>query len=302
MATPSTALAVTRPASTASPTAQEMQDWATISDVLLWAGFNENPTDHGTPAYELLSHLGYNADDAIAQLGTVPVADLNEELATWTINEARPSLALRNRARQAGHAARVFIGVDWTLAQTQEHERAELEHKREMEWYAAQAPPPPVVGSAPPTPLAPVPTGPVGRTVNFSDVADAARKDDIKVLTVPAMDEMRDHYISVTRNRHGPPDNCEPTAEADGCYPRAPSRRQHPVCRLRHLGAMQRANSAENQQLRSDVRLQRRAAEDGVPGTTNLWSLESMLEGLRNRDDLRGRGGPSSHAGVLSIH
>ena len=92
-----------------------MEGWATISDALLWAGFRENPTESGTPAYELLAHLGFAADDGIADLGTVPVADYTDELATWTVNEARPSLALRNRARQAAHAARVFIGVDWAL-------------------------------------------------------------------------------------------------------------------------------------------------------------------------------------------
>ena len=191
-----------------------MQEWSTIADALLWAGFKESPSEPDTAPYTLLEHLGYSAEDNISDLGTVPAADLADELATWTIGDARPSLALRNRARQAAHAARVFIGVDWALAQTQEYEKAELEHKRELEWFTAQQQhAASAAQSAPPTQSAPTSTAPPGRTVNFKDIADGARNDDISVLTVPAMDAMREHYITVTHNRHGPPDNCEPTAE-----------------------------------------------------------------------------------------
>jgi hypothetical protein len=196
-----------------SPTSEEMADWANASDALSWAGFSGGPDSDETPEASWLAHLGYERSTSLREFGAIPEADYVAELAEWLFDGRRPALALRTRARQAGHAARVFLGIDYTVHQQKAMNQAEVDHNREIEWYRAQ---PGAGSSAQPlvgTPVPAVPTGPPSRLVNFRDISDSGRSDQVAVLDFAAMEDMRTHYKKVTLSRRGPPDGMEPTAE-----------------------------------------------------------------------------------------
>lgn len=118
----------------ASPSILQME-----GDMLMWAGFpNLGRESH---AATLLDHLGYSLDTPLQEFGSVPKTDFEEELTTWQHNVGRPPLAARSRAKQAGHAARGFLGIDYTVAEERACDHEQVAYQRDMEWRAAQAPP-----------------------------------------------------------------------------------------------------------------------------------------------------------------
>jgi hypothetical protein len=200
-------------APSSSPTTEEMAGWAFASDALSWAGFTGDPDNQDTPEASWLTHLGYELTTPLREFGAIPEADYVAELTEWLFDGRRPALALRTRARQAGHAARVFLGIDYTVQQRMAEDKAEVDHNREIEWYRAQ---PGVVVPSQPTGVTPgtaVPGVPPSRLVNFRDISDSGRSDQVAVLDFTAMEDMRAHYKKVTLSRRGPPDGMEPTAE-----------------------------------------------------------------------------------------
>ncbi len=119
-------------APSASPSLEEMADWASASEALSWAGFTGDPDDPDTTEASWLAHLGYERSTSLREFGAITEADYTAELADWEFAGRRPSLALRTRARQAGHAARVFLGIDYTVHQRLAAEKAEVDHQREI--------------------------------------------------------------------------------------------------------------------------------------------------------------------------
>lgn len=126
---------------------------------MLWVGFTEIDSETSA-AQPLLMHLSYSGQHNLRDFGTVPEAEYLEELANWEFDGTRSPLAQRKRAKQFGHAARVFAGLDYTIEETKRYEREQEAHRNGMEWYRAQ----PVV-------IVP-PSAPKGRMVELKDVVD----------------------------------------------------------------------------------------------------------------------------------
>ena len=197
----------------ASPTGAEMVGWTSVLDTMRWAGFVDMEAPD-SPAASLLAHLGYAPTDSLGDFGTIPESEFSAEIETWKLEEDRPSLALRNRARRLGHAARVFAGIDWTVAATQAYDKAALDHQRELEWWAAKA----ASDKSAPSSVAPPPVvapSPVVRRIGFREVSDTGRADEVPVLDFSQMDEMRKHYKTVTLSRRGPPPRLGAHGRAD---------------------------------------------------------------------------------------
>ena len=176
--------------SSASPSPEDMASWSTIADAMVWVGFTDVdvPTSH---ASSFLLHLGYASDAMLRELGAVPIEDYLEEVASWKHEDLRPALAYRRRAKQLGHAARVFTGVDYTAAESRDYQAKQEAHRREMEWYAAQPQPVHQAASIPAPSAAAVSKG---RMVALKDVVDSSRPDEVEAMTVDSMEQARAHY------------------------------------------------------------------------------------------------------------
>ena len=199
----------------ASPTRADIAEWSSIVHAAQWAGFRDLDQESSS-GRGLIAHLGFEPEDALAELGSVSAADYASEVSKWTFDDAPPTLAMKSRANRLGHASRVFVGIDYTVAATQAYEQAELEHNRELEWFAAKqsADAAAAAGaSSPATPAAIVVAPAAARKVGFRDVADSGRADEVPVLDFNEMDRMRTHYKKVTGSKKGPPPSTEPTAE-----------------------------------------------------------------------------------------
>lgn len=195
-----------------SPTAADMTTWATVVAAMAWAVFGSDFLNPDTPEFSFFEHLGAAHDDPIKDFDSIVASDYITEVESWQHSGRRPSLMLRSKAKQAGHAARVYTGVDWALGQVRAHQQAEADHRREMEWYTAQP-------AAAPSPAPPVPTQaaepapPAPRRIRLSDVIDTGRSNEADVIAYAEMDRMRELYKTVIPNRRGPPESAEHTME-----------------------------------------------------------------------------------------
>ena len=82
-------------------------------------------------------------------------SELEAELAEWKVNDKRPNLSLRTKAKLLAHAARVFIGVDYTVEAQRAYD-ADLElHERKLALIAAAPSPQPRQSEAAPGPAVP---------------------------------------------------------------------------------------------------------------------------------------------------
>lgn len=195
----------------ASPTTEEMATWSTVADAMTWAGFVDDALVHGQG---LLDLLGYTMESSLAEFGSVTASDFSDEAGAWKVGELKPNLALRNKAKRLGHAARVYVGVDYTVTATQEYEAAQAEHARALELIKAKA----SASSAAPPVTAPQSkssssTDPPARKIAIKDITDTGRTDEIAVIDNGELDELRRRYNRETNSRRGPPPEAEPTAE-----------------------------------------------------------------------------------------
>jgi hypothetical protein len=197
---------LSRVVSSASPTPQDMEDWATVADAMSWAGFSNAYADPTSLESTWLEVLGYSQDTPLHEFGSVPKEEYEAELAGWKVDGVKPNLATRNRARQAGHAARVFLSIDMTIEQAfQSKEREEARRKAEIDWYASQPPPSAIV------PQQVLTAPPATNMVTFKDVADVTRTDEVRRFSFEDESVAIDHYLKKMSARRVP-EECEPSA------------------------------------------------------------------------------------------
>ena len=185
---------------------------------MAWAGFNPAAaTQDGSAEQAFLELFGYDLNTPIGEIAAVTKAEFEDELANFKVADKRPSLAVRTRAKQTGHAARVFGGTEYSIYQVQERAEAEAAHaakllelKAQAEVETAKAAATAAAATTAPPPVAATPA-PVGRTVRLKDIVDVCRHDEAVVIAASAMDDARQHYRKMM---HGPvPQADMPTAE-----------------------------------------------------------------------------------------
>lgn len=86
---------------------------------------------------------------------------------------------------------------------TQAYERTEVDHRRDVEWYAARAQADTAASSvAAVTPAVPaVEVRPTARRISIKDISDPGRTDEVPVIEFEEMDGMRAQYKLMTTSK-----------------------------------------------------------------------------------------------------
>lgn len=123
------ALAIARPGvarPSLSPDAEELSDWVTAKDAMSWARFGDNYDNYESPEASWLVHLGCEPTSLLQEFGAVAKENYDEQIVSRKVT--------RNRAKQAGHGARVFLSIDFTIEQQHAIPEKERLRKAELEW------------------------------------------------------------------------------------------------------------------------------------------------------------------------
>ena len=130
----------------ASPTAEVLLTWETVADAMRWVGLD--PAGE-TESHDmlLLDHVGFRPDSPLRELGLITKEDFETELNEWTVNDRKPPLSFRSKAKVMATLARVYMGLDYTpeqqLAWKDKEAADEREHQRMLERKAATPAPQP---------------------------------------------------------------------------------------------------------------------------------------------------------------
>ena len=107
------------------PTQTEIETFATLANVVTWAGLAGDPADVGSVSGSFLDTMGLGAAGHIRTCAAIPEADFAVVLATWRIPTGAgdatipPTAGQLAQAGLVGRGARVALGVQKTVAQTQ---------------------------------------------------------------------------------------------------------------------------------------------------------------------------------------
>lgn len=139
-------------------------------------------------------------------MGGIDATDCEDALKEWQYSGHKPSLLLRSKAKQLGHFARVFLGLEYTAEQKLAYEATQEAHGRAVALRASTPAPPAVIQQTVADPAA---SG--WCMARFKDIADAARSGEVAVM------EFKPHSACIARFRkvmHAKkvPEHCEPTA------------------------------------------------------------------------------------------
>ena len=191
----------------ASPTEEDMKEWAVIKDTYPWAGFKE--ADFLTINTSLMEKLALDHDDVIEDLASVDPDDFKSDLSHWEIDGMPAASGWKGKARQMYHAARVFIGKEEPVAVSLFRTENDKRKSEEMQWYASQ-PKQKIVRTDQPSSSSH--QAPLHRRVNVKDIADETRDQDIELMSQDDITPLLARWRYETRSKKDPPEDEEPSA------------------------------------------------------------------------------------------
>jgi hypothetical protein len=196
------------------PTKGEWEGLSTLTHLLAWARIGGEVNMPGSKSGTLLVALGADADVRIEDIASIDPDDFEDALASWLIGppdtgagvdipQVSPSAIDKGRARALHKACRIFVGLEYSKADTEEW--AWQNSQREA---LAQAERTKAISQA--STVAPQPVK-MGRSVKVAEVADVTKAVEVPVLDAATITEAFAEYL---RKMHiEPRPEIEPSVE-----------------------------------------------------------------------------------------